>query len=352
MSTRPLRRRLQAAVTVLALAAGASACGASGAETTADGKTIVRYQSSAGAVSLPEVASELGYLKNIELKLVGESTGGPESLRALSTDQIDIASGPFQGAIAKVVATGAPVKAVLAGYGSVGDVRTSLTVRDDGSVTSARDLIGKKVALNTLGANWEAILDTYLAQEGLTQAEIEKVTLVPLPGNVLEASLRQKQIDAAFIGGPGLQLALKRPGLKVLTTDIDVAGPYTGGSVTLHEKFIEENPEATKELVAGIAKAIEWTQTTPLEEVKAFVTEFLTEQGRTEGLASIDFYKGTGIPTRGGWLRDEDFSRWLDWLETAGEVDTGELDVSDIYTNEFNPYAEEADYIDGYTPKN
>lgn len=346
--TRPrLAVRLAAVIAALGMGASLAACGASGAQTTEDGKTVIRYQSSPGAVTVPEIAAELGYLDGIELKLVGETTGGPESLRALATDQVDIASA-FQGAIAKVVSTGAPVKAVAASYGSVGEVRQSIVVRDDGSVADAKDLIGKKVALNTLGANWEAVLDTYLADAGLTPAEIEKVTLVPLPANVLEASLREKQIDAAFLGGPALEIAQERPGLTVLTTDLDVVGPYTGGSFALHEQFIAENPEAAKDLVAGIAKAVEWTQTHTVEEVREFVIDFLAEQGRDDAARTIQFWHGTGIPTAGGWLRDEDFSIWLDWLEASGEVEKGSVEVADIYTNDFNPYADEAAFIDGY----
>jgi len=35
--------------------------------------------------------------------------------------------------------------------------------------------------MNTLGANAEAVLDTFLAKGGLTQDQIKQVTLVPLP---------------------------------------------------------------------------------------------------------------------------------------------------------------------------
>ena len=344
MSTRPPRRRLRAAVAVLALVAGTAACGSSGAQTTSDGRTVIRYQTSPGAVSLPEIAAELGYFEKIELKLVGETTGGPESLRALSTNQVDIANA-FQGAIAKVISSGAPVRAVVASYGSVGAVNSPIVVRDDGSVRSARDLIGKKVALNTLGANSEAILDTYLTQEGLSQAEIDKVTLVPLPGTVLEASLREKQVDAAFFSAALYKVASERPGLAQLTTDVDVVGPYTGGSYALHEKLIKENPEAARDFVQGVARATEWTQSTPVEQVREFVVDFLTEQGRNEAIPVVQRFEGFGIPTTGGWLRDEDFSVWLDWLETAGEVDAGDLEVEELYTNEFNPLAEAKEFV-------
>lgn len=344
---RGLAARLAAATAALALGGSLAACGSSGAQITEDGKTVIRYQTSGGAVTLPEIAAELGFFENIELELVGETTGGPESLRALATDQVDIANA-FQGAIAKVISTGAPVKAVVASYGSVGKVRTSIAVRDDGSVRSAKDLVGKKVALNTLGANSEAVLDTYLAQEGLTPKEIERVTLVPLPGNVLEASLREKQVDAAFVSGPVLAIAQQRPGVTVLTDDVEVVGPYTGGSYAVHEKLISQHPEAVEDLVGGLAKAIEWTQERSAEEVRDFVIGFLAEQGRDDAIPVVEHFQGYGIPTVGGWLRDEDFSLWVDWLEQSGEVDKGAVDVGDLYSNEFNPYADEEAFVEEY----
>ena len=38
-------------------------------------------------------------------------------------------------------------------------------------------------------------------------------------------------------------------------------------------------------------------------------------------------------------ITDEDISRWVDWLDSRGDIDADDLDVSDVYTNEFNPNA-------------
>lgn len=339
MSTRPLRRRLAAALTVIALAGGTAACGSSeGAETTADGKTVIRYLGSAGSISLPEIAQALGFLDDFELKYVGETTGGPESLRALATDQVDIANS-FQGAITKVIATGVPITSVVASYGYSGDVRSSIAVRDDGSVKTARDLIGKKVALNTLGANAEAVLDTYLEKEGLSEAEIEKVILVPLPATVAESSLRTKKVDAAFMSGPQLALAEQEGGLDVLVTDTEFLGDYTGGSYAMTTEFLEENPEEATGFVTGIAKAIEWTQQHSVEEVREVASKYFVANDRPEAAEALKLWNGTGIPRPGGYLADDDFELWLDWLDEQGEIDVDKVDLSKLWTNEFNELA-------------
>ena len=69
--------------------------------------------------------------------------------------------------------------------------------------------------------------------------------------------------------------------------------------------------------------------------------EYLEEHGRGDFAAALDLWKGTGVPSKGGVISDDDFNLWLDWLEAEGEVDTGAIEPSEIYTNEYNPYAEE-----------
>ena len=184
---------------VLAACGGGANAGDAGADDPA--QTTIRYQVYAGQVDTLEIADALGYLGPIKIEYVGEVQGGPESLRSLATDQVDIGSA-FNGAIAKAVATGVPITAVVGYYGSNDTgIHGTVAVLKDSPITGPKDLIGKKVAVNTLGANYEAIIDTYLRQGGLTDEEIAKVTLVPLPPISTESALRQGQIDAGYLPG-------------------------------------------------------------------------------------------------------------------------------------------------------
>lgn len=339
MNLTDVRRKAPVAAAALVAATVLAGCGTSAA---ADGEevTTIRYQSSTGMVSFTELAEALGYLDGLTLDWVGESGGGPASLQALATGQIDVAGGPFNGAIAKVASTGVPITAVVAGYGSSGEVNSSIVTLDDRGITNGRDLIGKKVAVNTLGANAEAVLDTYLTRAGLSADDIAKVTLVPLPGINTEAALRQGQVDAAYMGFASKETALAHGGLRILADDTDFVGPYNGGSYVLTNEFIDRNPATTRTLVAGLARAIEFSQTHTTAEVMDVYGTYLEEHGRGEEIAAYASWKGNGVATPGGVLRDEDFTLWLDWLESSGEVDTDSIDPGDLYTNEFNPIAD------------
>ena len=38
-------------------------------------------------------------------------------------------------------------------------------------------------------------------------------------------------------------------------------------------------------------------------------------------------------------ITDEDIQRWVDWLDSRGDIDAEDIDVKDVYTNELNPNA-------------
>lgn len=338
ISTRPARL---ISGTALAVAAGLlSACGSSSGAADGEEVTTLRYLGSTGLINYAELADALGYLDGLTLEKVGEAQGGPESLQALATGQVEFAGGPFNGAIAKVASTGIELKAVIAGYGKTKENNSSVVTLEDSPISSGRDLIGKKVAVNTLGANSEAFVDTYLDAEGLTADEIDKVTLVPLPPLNTESALREKQVDAALLSFASKNLALEHGGIRILASDTDFVGDYNGGSYVLLDEFIEENPETTAALVAGLSKAIEYEQSHTVEETLEVYTAYLEEKGRGEEAKAYELWEGNAVATPGGVLRDEDFTLWLKWLEKSGEVEPDAVDIEQLYTNEFNPAAE------------
>ncbi len=230
---------------------------------------------------------------------------------------------------------------MAATYGSTRKNRQGMEVMtpEDSDIHSARDLIGGSVAVNTLGANAEAVVDTWLTSEGLSQDEIDKVTLVPLPGINTEAALRSGKVDAAVLNGAPKEFALKNGGLRSLAADVDLMGDYNGGSYTLRTSFIDEHRGLTRTLVAGIAKAIHFEQTHEAAEVQRVMGAWLKDHGRGDEVESLMNWRGSGIATPGGVLRDEDFDAWIDWLDAEGQIDVDNIDISDLYTNEFNPYA-------------
>ena len=338
-------RKFVSAASVLLLASSVLLTGCGEGKTSAEGSTNsgglevseLRYQGSVGSVSFPELADDLGYLAPLKLKYIGNTISGPQDIQSVVTGDTDF-GGAFNGAIVKLLAAKAPIKSVISYYGVDDNTWTGFYVLDGSPIKTAKDLIGKKIAVNTLGAHYEFVIKEYLHRAGLTADEINQVTLVVVPPVTTEQTLRAGQVDVASLGGVLRDKALERGGIHPLFKDRDLFGNFSAGSYVLTDKFIKNNPKAARKFVEATAKAIEWARTTPRDKVVARFEAIINKRGRKEDAATVKFWKSTGIAGKGGLIADKEFDTWINWLVKEGTIKEGELKAKDLYTNEFNPY--------------
>ena len=338
-------RKFVSAASVLLLASSVLLAGCGEGKTSAEGSTNsgglevseLRYQGSVGSVSFPELADDLGYLAPLKLKYIGNTISGPQDIQSVVTGDTDF-GGAFNGAIVKLLAAKAPIKSVISYYGVDDNTWTGFYVLDGSPIKTAKDLIGKKIAVNTLGAHYEFVIKEYLHRAGLTADEINQVTLVVVPPVTTEQTLRAGQVDVASLGGVLRDKALERGGIHPLFKDRDLFGNFSAGSYVLTDKFIKNNPKAARKFVEATAKAIEWARTTPRDEVIARFEAIINKRGRKEDAGTVKFWKSTGVAGKGGLIADKEFDTWINWLVKEGTIKEGELKAKDLYTNEFNPY--------------
>ncbi|MGW1958598.1 ABC transporter substrate-binding protein [Streptomyces sp. NPDC001920] len=326
-------------LTLLGLSAVSVSCGtaASGTPAAKDQTKTLRYQGWAGQVTLPELAEDLGYLEDVKLKWVGNTISGPQDIQSAATGQVDF-GGAFNGAVVKLAANNAPIKAVISYYGADKYAYNGFYVLKDSPIRSARDLIGKKVGMNTLGAHSEAMLDIYLQRGGLSQADIDKVEPLVVPPVNTEQSLRQKQIDVAVLGGILRDKALETGGIRPLFTDYQLLGAFSAGTYVMTDRFLKQNPDTARTFVTAVGRAIEWSRTTPHEEIVARMTEIVKKRGRNEDTAPLKFWRSYGVAETAGRITGKELQLWIDWLAERGDIKKGQVELSDLYTNEFNAY--------------
>lgn len=332
---RPFRAAVLAAA-ALALPA-LSACATPGNAAGAGQVTELRYQGWVGQVTLPELAEDLGYLGNVRLKWIGNTISGPQDIQAATTGDVDF-GGAFNGAIVKLAAAKAPITAVIGYYGANDQTFNGFYVLEDSPIRTARDLIGKRIGVNTLGAHAEAVVKTYLARNGLTDEEIKQVELVVVPPVNTEQGLRQGQIDVASLSQTLRDKAVDRGGIRPLFTDAELLGTFTAGSYVIRDDFIEKNSDTVRAFVTGVAKAIEWSRTQPRDVVIDRFEEIVRKRGRNEDASQLKYWKSHGVAGKGGVIADGEFSTWIDWLAREGELKGKHVEAKDLYTNEFNPY--------------
>ncbi|WP_030769080.1 MULTISPECIES: ABC transporter substrate-binding protein [unclassified Streptomyces] len=335
-STTTSRRQFLA---LLGISAAAVSCGTATAGSGGSGAQIktLKYQGSVGAVTLPELAADLGYLEDVRLEWVGNTISGPQDIQSAATGQTHF-GGAFNGAIVKLASSKAPIKAVISYYGVDEHSYSGYYVLEDSPIRSARDLLGKKVGMNTLGAHSQAVLDIYLSRNGLAKADSSKVESLVVPPVNTDQVLRQKQIDVGVLGGILRDKAVAAGGIRPLFSDFDLLGKFSAGSYIMTERFIKQNPDTARIFVTGVAKAIEWARTTPREEVIARQTEIVKKRGRNEDTSTLQYWRSYGVAETGGRIEDKEFQLWLDWLGERGDIKQGQLKPADLYTNEFNGF--------------
>jgi ABC-type nitrate/sulfonate/bicarbonate transport system substrate-binding protein len=324
------------------LAVSLLACGksSSGPHAEAGGEVmVIRYEGNPGNVTIAELAEDLGYLAPLRLEYVGNNmTGGPHSIQAVLTGDLDV-GGSFNGAIVKLVASGAPLVSVISAYGTDEKMFQGFYTLEGRPIRNARDFIGKKVSINTLGAHAEFALREYLTRGGLSKQEAAQVTMLALPAANGELALRGGQVDVVCLSTIYRDKALGRGGLTLVFSDHQLFGSFNARSTVMSRRFVDQNPNTARKYVEGVGRAIEWARATPREQVVARMESIIEKRGRNEDASIVQYWASTTIPTPRGLLRDADFSLWIDWLVRDGQVDPGQVVPSQIYTNEFQPEA-------------
>ncbi|RST14719.1 ABC transporter substrate-binding protein [Streptomyces sp. WAC05374] len=328
------RRQFLALLGLSAVAVGCGTAAGSGGSAKGGTKTL-RYQGWAGQVTPAELAQDLGYLEDVQLEWVGNTISGPQDIQSAATGQTDF-GGAFNGAVVKLAASGAPIKAVISYYGSDKDSYSGYYVLADSPLRSAPDLIGKKVGMNTLGAHSEAMLDIYLRRGGLSSADADKVEPLVVPPVNTEQSLRQKQIDVAVLSGVLRDKALAGGGLRPLFTDHQLLGSFSAGTYVLTERFIQRNPETVRTFVTAVGRALDWSRATPRDEVVARMTEIVRKRKRNEDADALRYWRSYGVAEPGGRITGKELQLWIDWLAERGDVDRGRVRLGDLYTNDYN----------------
>jgi ABC-type nitrate/sulfonate/bicarbonate transport system substrate-binding protein len=271
----------------------------------------------------------------VKLEWVGNTISGPQDIQSAATGQTDF-GGAFNGAVVKLAANHTPVKAVISYYGADRYAYNGYYVLADSPIRSARDLVGKKVGMNTLGAHAEAMLDIFVRRAGLSAAEASRVEPLVVPPVNTEQSLRQKQIDVAVLGGILRDKALATGGIRPLFTDFQLLGAFSAGTFVMTDRFLDRNPDTARTFVTGVGKAIEWSRVTPRDEVVARMTDIVKKRGRNEDTGPLKYWRSFGVAEKAGLITGKELRLWVDWLAERGDIDKGRIKLSELYTNEFN----------------
>ncbi len=269
----------------------------------------------------------------------GYSPGGPKNLAALASGSID-AAGAATPAIINAIADGAKILCIAPRAGIDKDVNSKFFVLDSSPIKDAKDIKGKSIAVNTLGAHLDYTVREYLRVHGLNKDDAK---LVKVPGPQLDQTLRDRQADVVAVGVWQSPIAGKiaaEGGVRVLFTDHDVLGDIVLASNAMQRAFIDQHPNAVKALVTASAKAADWAAEHQ-DEARKLAAQILKKRG--EDPAGAAYWPGYGLPQH-ALYKDHDTKFWLDALVREGKLKAGQFSPEDIATNKYNAYAQLAQH--------
>lgn len=290
-------------------------------------EVTIRFLASHGGLSAHELAEKLGYYEQAEIRLenVGYATGGPESLIALAGGSVDLGSAAT-AAVLNSIAGGNDFVAAYPSNGINDDAQSIFYVLEDSPIKGIKDIVGKTIAVNTLGAHLDYAVREALHQDGLPQ---DAANLVVVPGPQLEQVLRSRQVDISAFGYWQTTFegaARQNGGIRAIFDDTDVLGEIAGGFVVLRRDWVDAHPEQAKAFAEGAAKALDYAREHP-QETQAIFAKTLEERGENPDIAK--FFKGYGVRA-GGLPVERDIKFWIDVLEREGKIQPGKLVAKDI----------------------
>ncbi|MBD8687255.1 MULTISPECIES: ABC transporter substrate-binding protein [unclassified Rhizobium] len=291
-----------------------------------------RYLASQGGLSAHELAAELGYFDGtgITIENVGYATGGPASLIALASGDVEIGSAATSAVLNSIVG-GNDFVAAYPSNGINNEVQSIFYVLEDSPIRDIKDIAGKSIAVNTLGAHLDYTIREALHSVGLPTDAANQIVV---PGPQLEQVLRSGQVDISAFGYWQTTfegVAKQKGGLRAIFDDTDVLGEIAGGFIVLRRDFIEKHPEAGKVFVEQSERALDYAREHP-KETKVIFAKALAERGENPDIAQ--YFRGYGVRP-GGKAVERDLQFWIDVLVREGKLKQGQLSANDLlYTSE------------------
>jgi ABC-type nitrate/sulfonate/bicarbonate transport system substrate-binding protein len=285
-----------------------------------------------------DILQELG-IEQIPVVIQG-GEGGTVTMQALLANQIDVSGGSISIWV-NAVSQGAKVRLVTVTNTTQNPDYSGMLVLEDSDIHEIKDLKGKKIAINVLGAEAEFVMRTFLPRDGLAWDDLQ---VVILRAAQQEQALRSKQVDGAIwtsSGGIEYDRAVDSGGVRKVpgTSSHEARGKKMVNTAQgFRAEFIAEHPEIVKAFVTANDAAIRliWNayKKDP-DRVRRVYAEIASEKGSNPELAK--YYREPRWAPSNEILHDDDVWFWIDNLEANGTIEKGKVKASDVYTNDFFP---------------
>ncbi|MBI3759208.1 MAG: ABC transporter substrate-binding protein [Deltaproteobacteria bacterium] len=295
-------------------------------------------------------ASCLCYLPTVLAKQLGEFEkagvsvemvdfkGGSQALTAVLGGSADVVSGYFDHCV-NLAAKNQLMQSFVV-YDRYPGLALVVAPKQTASITSVKDLGGKRVGVSAPGSSTDFFLKFLLRKNGVDPGSVGVVGIGL--GATAVAAMEQGSVDAAVMLDPAVTLLQgKNKDLKILSDTrtqkdtLDVfGGEYPGGALYTRLDWIEKNAVAAGAMAKAIVNTLKWIHSHSPEEIMAKMPAELVGADKALYLAAlkntIPMYSTTGrMDPKGAQAVLAVFS------QSSPEVAKANIDLSKTYTNKF-----------------
>jgi ABC-type nitrate/sulfonate/bicarbonate transport system substrate-binding protein len=206
-------------------------------------------------------ANDLGYFQKagLNVKLTVLTTAAP-MVAAVVSGSVAISGIPIPQ-IALARAKGIPIVMIAPGALYMSTVPTNaLIALKDSPLKQAADLNGKTIATRDVANMAYIAARAWIDKNGGDSKSVHWLETAD-PTDV--AALQSGRIDAASVGEPAFDDALRGGGVKVLARAFDAIAPrFLINAFCASEAFVKENPDVVRRFAATIEAASHWANQT------------------------------------------------------------------------------------------
>src|SRR5215813_3968048 len=242
---------------------------------------------------LPTVlAEQLGEFKKagVDVEMVNFK-GGSQALTAVLGGSADVVSGYFDHCV-NLAAKNQALQAFVV-YDRFPGFALVVAPKNSATITSVKDLAGKKVGVSAPGSSTDFFLKYMLSKAGVDPSSVGVVG-IGLEATAI-AAMEQGSVDAAIMLDPAVTLFQgKNKDLKILSdtrTQHDTVavfgGEYPGGALYTRADWIAKHEQETQALTNAIVATLKWIHAHTPEEIMAKMPEEMVGGDKALYLAAL-----------------------------------------------------------------
>jgi NitT/TauT family transport system substrate-binding protein len=238
------------------------------------------------------LAEQLGNYKKAGVQVeLADFKGGSQALTAVLGGSSDVVSGFYDHTV-ELQAKGKFLESIVV-FDRFPGLVLMVSPGNSATITSVKDLVGKKVGVSAPGSSTDFFLKYLLKKSG---EDPSKTAVVGIGnGATSVAAMEQNQVDAGVLVEPvPTVLQMKHPEIRILSdtrsekdTLAVLGGAYPAGALYTQTAWVEKHPKESQALAEAIVMTLQWIHQHTPEEIMAKMPENLVGSDKALYLAAL-----------------------------------------------------------------